>query len=83
MKLISSNLVANAEFSKFADILSEIAIAPYFYEEESKIQKDEIIYARLYGNGEKSQSEWFGSPDLFATPCLLSCLLCQKFFLPN
>ena len=54
MKLISSNLVANAEFSKFADILSEIAIAPYFYEEESKIQKDEIIYVRLYGNGEKS-----------------------------
>ena len=46
--------MATAECSKFADILSEIAIAPYFYEEESKIQKDEIIYARLYGNGEKS-----------------------------
>ena len=86
-KLTFSSPVATADkffkFSKFADILSEIAIASYFYEEESKTQEDEIIYTRLYGNGEKSQFEWFNFPDLFTTPCLLSCLLCQKSFLLN
>ena len=51
MKLISSNPVATAELSKLADILSETVIASYFYEEESKAQKDEIICTSLYGNG--------------------------------